>query len=138
MIGLLIITHEALGAAYAQLASHFFPQVNFDHIKILNVEITDDHDSIIARAHSMMAELNRGHGVLILTDIFGATPCNAAMKLIVPNQSAIMTGLNAPMLIKAINYSTQTEQLAELVQMAQDAGINGVMAFTESISGCLN
>lgn len=133
MIGLLIITHETLGVAYTQLASHFFPNFDFGHIQILNVETSDDHDDIIQRAHALLPELNQGNGVLILTDIFGATPCNAAMKLIIPQQSAIITGLNAPMLIKAVNYSTKSTQLGEFVALVQQAGIGGIMSFTESL-----
>ncbi|EIC12537.1 sugar transport PTS system IIA protein, partial [Kingella kingae PYKK081] len=52
MIGLLIITHETLGAAYKQLAQHFFANQNLEHIHILNVETTDDHEDIISRALS--------------------------------------------------------------------------------------
>ena len=79
----------------------------------------------------MLPRLNRGNGVLILTDIFGATPCNAAMKLIQSSDSAMISGLNAPMLIKAVNYSVQSENLNEFTQLAKDAGIQGIMAFTE-------
>lgn len=131
MIGLLIITHETLGSAYTCLAKHFFPNFNFDHIHILNVEPTENHEDIIARAQTMLPELNRGHGVLILTDIFGATPCNAAMKLIAPNQSAMISGLNAPMLIKAVNYSVQSDDLNQFVDKVKQAGIDGILAFTQ-------
>lgn len=131
MIGLLIITHETLGKAYTELATHFFPQMNFDHIRILNVENTDDHENIISRAQTLLPALNCGHGVLILTDIFGATPCNAAMKMIAPQQSAMISGLNAPMLIKALTYSAQANDLHEFIEQVKQAGINGIMAFTE-------
>lgn len=131
MIGLLVITHESLGAAYTQLANHFFPNFNFDHIRLLNVENTDDHAAIIARAQTLLPEINCGNGVLILTDIFGATPCNAAMKLIVPQQSAMISGLNAPMLIKAVSHSTQAHDLNEFTEKVKQSGLQGIMAFTE-------
>lgn len=131
MIGLLIITHETLGAAYTQLASHFFPDFNFDHISILNVEPDDDHDIITQRAQAMLPELNRGHGVLILTDIFGATPCNAAMKMIVPQQSAMISGLNAPMLIKAVTHSVKSDDLLAFTEVVKTAALQGIMTFTE-------
>ena len=50
MIGLLIITHETLGAAYTRLAEHFFSHFDFQHVAILNVETDDDHENIIRRA----------------------------------------------------------------------------------------
>lgn len=131
MIGLLIITHETLGSAYTCLAKHFFPNTDFSHVHILNIQPSDDHEIIIGRAHVLLPELNRGHGVLILTDIFGATPCNAAMKLIVPNQSAMISGLNAPMLIKAMNYSAQSTDLNGFVDVVTQAGKDGILAFTQ-------
>lgn len=134
MIGLIIITHEMLGAAYTTLARHFFPNKDLSYVRILNVETTDDHADIIARVQTMLPESNQGNGVLILTDIFGATPCNAVMKLIQPHQSAMVTGLNAPMLIKAVNYAERSENLAELTQLVHDAGVQGVMSFVEPLA----
>ncbi|MDO5357755.1 PTS sugar transporter subunit IIA [Conchiformibius steedae] len=134
MIGILLITHETLGAAYRDLAQHFFPdQENRSHIHILNVDIHDDHASIIDRAAALLPETDRGAGVLILTDIFGATPCNAAMKLVVPQRSAMITGLNAPMLIKAVSHSAQAQQLTEFAETVRAAGVQGIMLFAEPL-----
>lgn len=131
MIGLLIITHETLGAAYTRLAEHFFPHFDFHHVAILNVETDDDHENIIRRAQERLPKLDRGHGVLVLTDIFGATPCNAALKLIAHGKFAIITGLNAPMLIKAVSYSGKSESLSEFVEIVKQAGIDGILSFAE-------
>ena len=70
MIGLLIITHETLGAAYKQLAQHFFANQNLEHIHILNVETTDDHENIISRAQAILPDINHGNGVLIFNRHF--------------------------------------------------------------------
>lgn len=133
MIGLLIITHQTLGAAYTELAQHFFPNQNFSHIQILNVETTDDHTHIINQAQNIIPQLNSGNGVVILTDIFGATPCNAALKLISTHHCTIVTGLNAPMLIKAVSSAAKYNNLTEFTQLIRDAGINGIMMFTENV-----
>lgn len=132
MIGLLIITHHTLGAAYTQLAQHFFPEHDLSHVQILNVGNHDDHTDIIKRVSRKLPEIPTRNGVLILTDIFGATPCNAALKLIEPQRSAMVTGLNAPMLIKAINHAAQYDNLAEFARMVQQAGLNGIMVFTDN------
>lgn len=131
MIGLLIITHEKLGSAYQDLAKHIFPNRTFPHIRLLNVESNNGHEHIIEQAQAHIQELNHGDGVLILTDVFGATPCNAAMKLVRPQHSAMITGLNAPMLIKAVANCEQSTDLNQFVQMIEDAGIQGIMTFTE-------
>lgn len=132
MIGLLIISHETLGAAYSALAKHFFPNHTFENIRILNVENHHDHIFIITRAQAILPELNSGAGVLILTDIFGATPCNAALKLLQNQNAAMITGLNAPMLIKALSYAHQYTELNVFVKKVKDAAIEGIMIFDSS------
>ena len=133
MIGILIITHETLGAAHQSLARHFFPDAGFEHLRIIGVDSCEDHADIIGRAHTLLAELDSGHGVLILTDIFGATPCNAAMKLVEPGRSVILTGLNAPMLVKTLQHARDETRLAHLAQSARDAAVKGIMLFDQAL-----
>lgn len=132
MIGLLIITHESLGEAYTRLAQHFFPDRAFDNVRILNVQDTDDHERILQQVAQLLPELDLGSGVLIMTDIFGATPCNAALKVMANGRTALVSGLNAPMLVKALNYSGKSQSLAELAQMVKQAGLDGILLFTET------
>ncbi|HEZ3820483.1 TPA: PTS sugar transporter subunit IIA, partial [Neisseria meningitidis] len=105
MIGLLIITHETIGEAYRKLAHHFFPGGLPENVRILGVQPTEDQDDINNNAIAALQEFPDNDGVLIMTDIFGATPCNAARRLVRENKSAILTGLNAPMMVKAVQYS---------------------------------
>ena len=136
MINLLIIAHETLGAAYTALAHHILPHSDFSHIHQLHVLPNDDHDTIIQRAQDHLVHAAPPHGTLILTDIFGATPCNAALKLVVPQQTSMVTGLNAPMLIKALTHSAHSADLARFTETVKQAGINGILAFSETPSGC--
>lgn len=130
MIGLLIITHEAIGEAYQSLARHFFFDQTPENIRILGVHTDEDHESIINRANRMVEDLHCADGVLIMTDIFGATPCNAARKLVRSGQTAMLTGLNAPMMIKAANYSPTATDLAAFTQCVKEAAINGILDIT--------
>jgi hypothetical protein len=132
MISLLIITHEQLGQAYTTLINHFFPNHDFSHTHILNVEKTDDQCAIINRVHTILPQLDQGNGVLIFTDIFGATPCNAALKMIAAHKFSMISGLNAPMLIKAISYYPQYTDLVEFTQLVKQAGLDGIMSFTQA------
>ncbi|MGN6903460.1 PTS sugar transporter subunit IIA, partial [Neisseria sp. P0015.S010] len=116
MIGLLIITHETIGEAYRGLADHFFPNGFPENLHILGVQPDEDQNDIINNAIAALQEFPNNRGVLIMTDIFGATPCNAARRLVRENKSAILTGLNAPMMIKAIQYSSQAENLSDFTE----------------------
>lgn len=126
MIGILILTHEMLGQAYTKLCAHFFgAQVN--HLRILGVDQTDTPEVIAMRIEHNIEELNTGSGVLILTDIYGATPCNVAKKCINTDDVILITGLNAPMLIKAIQGSQQRENIEQLAEQVKQAAQAGVM-----------
>ncbi|MFC2561673.1 MAG: PTS sugar transporter subunit IIA, partial [Kingella oralis] len=135
MINLLIIAHETLGTAYTALARHILPLSDFSHIHQLHVQPDDDHAAIIQRAQDRLARTAPNHGTLILTDIFGATPCNAALKLVIPRQTSMVTGLNAPMLVKALTHCAHSTDLARFTETVQQAGINGILAFTEPPDG---
>ena len=129
MIGIIIVTHESLGNAYRSLAQHFFPDPP-ESVMLLGVERTEDHEDIIRHILTMIEEADHGHGVLVLTDIFGATPCNAARKLVIPGKVAILTGLNAPMLINAVQYAPAATDLAAFTENVRQAAINGIIAIT--------
>ena len=124
MINLLIITHEAVGEAYRSLTHHFFPTGMPENIRILGVEPDEDQTDIINNAIAALQEFPENHGVLIMTDIFGATPCNAVRRLVRAGKSAILTGLNAPMMIKATQYSPMAEDLASFTETVKKAAVN--------------
>jgi mannose PTS system EIIA component len=63
--------------------------------------------------------------VLVLTDLFGATPCNVAQKLVDGVSVRLLTGVNLPMLLRAATY--RHEPLETLVTRAQSGGSNGIM-----------
>lgn len=134
MIGLLIIAHETLGEAYTRLAEHFFNTVP-DNIRILGVNQNDDPECGIERARSLVAELAHLDGVLILGDIFGATPCNTAQKLVQNDKTAMLTGLNAPMMVKAVQYAAQRTDIRAFAAEVQQAAVNGILLIDYPTAG---
>ncbi|MCF7522201.1 PTS mannose transporter subunit IIA [Neisseria sp. ZJ106] len=130
MISLLVITHESVGEAYQGLARHFFAGGLPDYVQILGVQPDEDQDDIINRAIASLQDFPPNHGVLIMTDIFGATPCNAARRMVRENKSAILTGLNAPMMIKAMQYAPQAEDLQAFTETVREAAVKGIFAIT--------
>ena len=72
-----------------------------------------------------LAQLPHVSGVLVLADIFGATPSNVAQKLVDGGKSRLITGVNLPMLLRAVSY--RHEPLETLVSRAVIGGTQGVM-----------
>lgn len=128
MIGLLIITHERFGFACESLSRHFF-NYGDNPVRHLMVQKNDDPDELILKAQELRDSVDQGHGVLILNDIFGATPFNVAKKL-VDERTALLTGANAPMIVRAISYAPKSQNLSEFVTCVKEAGIEGIIDLT--------
>lgn len=124
MIGILIITHGSFGEALLHNACQVLNRQPAQ-IAQLGLEPDDDPLDLLPRARQLRDALDSGEGVLILTDIFGATPANLALKLLAPGHTEGLTGVNLPMLLRALTY--QDRDLATLVVRARDGGRDGIL-----------
>lgn len=128
MNGILIIAHAPLANALRASVLHVFPDAQ-EHIAALDVQPNVPPEETQASANIMMTQLSRMPGIkktLVLTDIFGATPCNVALKLVDGVNSKLIAGVNLPMLLRAMTY--RHEALDLLVSRAVAGGIQGVMS----------
>lgn len=123
MIALLIVAHGNLGESLIQCAS-FVLGKRPERLENLDLSSIDDPAQMYARARRKVDELNRGQGVLILTDVYGATPCNTVCKLIEEGHVEAIVGVNLPMLLKALTYRDQG--MATLLERAVSGGQAGI------------
>jgi len=124
MIPLLIVAHGNLGDSLIQCASFVLGQ-RPDHLESLDLSRCDEPAEMLERARAQLAALDQGQGVLILTDVYGATPCNTVCRLIEHDHVEAVAGVNLPMLLKALTY--RDGDLSELVRKAVQGGQSGVM-----------
>ncbi|MDP1557935.1 MAG: PTS fructose transporter subunit IIA [Nitrosomonas sp.] len=124
MIGILIIAHEHLGDGFIHCASHVMGEIP-KRLLHLGVYIQDDTNVVVSKAREMVRQLDDGDGVLILSDIYGATPCNIASQLIISGKVECLSGINLPMLVRALTYRDQP--LAVVVEKALSGGKDGVI-----------
>lgn len=124
MIGILIISHGDLGNCLIHCANHVMGEKP-EHLMHLGVTIQDDPDVIIPKALELLKQLDCGDGVLILSDICGATPCNIANQLVDPGRVECLSGANLSMLVRALTY--RNEPLESVVEKALSGGKEGVM-----------
>ena len=102
MIGILLVTHGKIGESLIDCAAHILDNYPIS-VESLSINSNNDlhkYSDIIAKK---IKNLESGHGVLIMTDIYGATPCNLLSKFIEEDKVEVVTGINLPMLIKAIS-----------------------------------
>ena len=127
MNAILIIGHAPLAHALRQCALHVFPDCA-QVLSAIDVQPNLSPEETLATARIAMAQLTQlpqVDGVLVLTDIFGATPSNVAQKLVDGATSRLITGVNLPMLLRSVSY--RHEPLEALVARAVVGGTQGVM-----------
>ena len=124
MIGILIIAHGTLGESLIHCASHVLNK-RPPRLKQLGVTAQDDPLLLLPQARALVKELDEGDGVLVLSDIYGASPCNLVCKLVVPDHIEAVAGVNLPMLIRALTY--RERDLATVVTKAVSGGCDGVV-----------
>ena len=128
MIGVLLVTHGEIGTSLLASASQILgaPQ---QQIATLSVWRQDDPDDLVLRARELLERIDAGDGVLVLTDIFGATPGNVVSRLLEDGRVEGVSGVSLPMLLRVLtgrNGSPQTP-LQAAVQRALSAGAEGVV-----------
>ncbi|HCJ50638.1 MAG: PTS fructose transporter subunit IIA [Gallionellales bacterium CG_4_10_14_3_um_filter_54_96] len=119
MVGILLVTHNTLGASLADCVAHVLGAVP-KNLKVLSVLAKDDPQHKLAEGEELIKELDNGSGVLILADVFGATPSNIGRQLCHAERVEGVAGVNLPMLLRVICSSGQT--LSELANLAVEGG----------------
>ena len=124
MIGILLITHDTLGESLIQCASHVLNK-RPDQMLQLGVAAGDDPNDLLPLAKKLLRLVDTGEGVLVITDIYGATPSNLAAKLLQPGKVEGVAGANLPLLLRAIN--NREKGMPNLLTKATTGGRDGVL-----------
>lgn len=123
MNGIFIIAHAPLASALRQCVLHVFPD-NAAGVVALDVQPDMPPEETLAQARTMLKQLGTSHA-LVLADLFGATPCNVAARLVDGVNTKLVAGVNLPMLLRTVSY--RKESLDALVARALVGGAQGVM-----------
>ncbi len=122
-VGVLIISHDGIGPALLGTATLMLNDCPLQ-TKLLTVSRDCDPDQLTEDAVEQIEALDAGEGVLVLTDLYGSTPCNIARKLTLQRHVHVVSGLNLSMLIRVFNYPKLT--LEELSEKAVSGGKDGI------------
>jgi PTS system ascorbate-specific IIA component len=128
MVGVLIVTHGTIGRSLLESARHILndsPPLT----ATLGVSRDDDPDDLVLRARRLIKQLDAGDGVLVLTDIFGATPGNVIARLLEDGRIEGVSGLSLPMLLRVLTSRNPPAQgaLSAAVKRAISGGAEGVV-----------
>jgi len=120
---ILIIAHAPLAGALRACVLHVFPEVQ-SHLHALDVQANESPEATLASARILIGQCPDA-SVLVLTDVFGATPCNVAQKVVDGQASKLVAGVNLPMLLRTVNY--RHESLDALVTRALAGASQSIM-----------
>lgn len=122
-VGLLLITHNEIGRALLDTAASMLGTCPLDTV-VISLPPRADPDVLLAEARRAVARLNKGAGVLVLTDMYGSTPSNVAAGLCGSRDIMVVAGVNLPMLIRVMNYPQLS--LPQLADKAVTGGGDGI------------
>ena len=122
-VGLLIITHEAVGRALLTTATKIIGVCPVA-TELLPVPMDSDCDELFDCACGMIERVDQGSGVIVLTDMFGGTPSNIANRLAEVHNVRVISGVNLPMVVRILNYANL--DLDEVARKAQEGGRDGI------------
>lgn len=123
MNGIFIIAHAPLASALRQCVMHVFPD-SAEAVAALDVQPNVPPEESLAQARALMRQM-RLPQILVVADVFGATPCNVAQKLIDGINSKLIAGVNLPMLLRTVSY--RHESLDALISRAMIGATQGVI-----------
>jgi PTS system ascorbate-specific IIA component len=123
MVSILLVAHAPLASALQAVARHAYTECS-TAVAAVDVQAGDGLEQSERQISDALAALPGGE-VLILSDAFGATPCNAALNVADGLRSRVVAGVNVPMLWRTLCYAHLP--LAELVARAADGGRQGIM-----------
>jgi len=122
-VGLLLAMHRGMGEAMCATASEIFGRT-LENVCVVSAD-SDDPLSLARNIQQGLSKVDQGDGVVILSDLYGATPCNVAVRIGRESNVPVLAGANLPMLIRLLNYPDL--DLPVLLEKVRQAGRDGIM-----------
>ncbi|HET7411599.1 MAG TPA: PTS sugar transporter subunit IIA [Pararhizobium sp.] len=132
MIGLVLVTHGKLAEEFRHALEHVVgPQESFETVSIGPEDDMDQRRLDIVEA---VSRAETGHGVIILTDMFGGTPSNLSISVMDNGRIEVVAGVNLPMLIKLASVRSENDMEKALAE-SQDAGRKYINVASRVLTG---
>lgn len=131
-VGLLLITHGSLGRDLLETATLILNACPIS-TKTIAIQADCNPEEMFKSASKICRDLDEGSGVLVLTDLYGSTPSNIAIRLTEKNNVYVISGANIPMLLRILNYSNLC--LGELAEKASSGARDGVIVTARKEAG---
>lgn len=129
MIGIVIVAHARIASEMKNAVEHVLGEQGL--LEALDVTDSNQAEVIKLQLQRLIRQCDTGAGVIIFADMFGGTPCNIALVEMKSGQNEVISGLNLPMLIKAVSKRQHIQDVHELAVVCQKAGRDYVCLASE-------
>ncbi len=133
MIGIVIVTHSRLGDALIE-AAEFITGGKIESATAVSIDINQNPETLRNKIAAAIREVKQDKGVLVLTDMFGGTPSNLSYSFLEEGKIEVLSGVNLPILIKAVNTRTRKE-LTELATTLETFGKKSISLASGILKG---
>lgn len=133
MIGILIVTHAQLGHALLETSEAILGEKIQNAIAV-SINLTDDVDNLRSLIEKALKKVKGDEGVLILTDMFGGTPSNLSYSFLEDGKIEVLSGVNLPIVLKAINLRKK-QSLADMVVKLEEQGKKSISLASSILKG---
>jgi PTS system mannose-specific IIA component len=133
MIGIVIVTHSQLGDALID-AAEFILGNRPDTMVPVSINLKENVDDLRKKIAEAIKQVDNKKGVLILTDMFGGTPSNLSYSFLEEGKVEVISGVNLPILIKAVDIQKDME-LSDLAQELEAFGKKSISLASGILKG---
>lgn len=133
MVGIIVVTHGNIGVELVKAVKHVLPEST--SFRAVAVTANEAPQVICQNIRKALDELSSTQGALLLTDLFGGTPCNACLTFIKKDEVEVIAGANLPMLVKLAYLQQDKKTIHELMHFIQDYGKKSIVIASEVLEG---
>ncbi|MEI6258482.1 MAG: PTS fructose transporter subunit IIA [Deltaproteobacteria bacterium] len=133
MIGIVIVTHCRLGDALIE-AAVFILGSRPEQLESISIDLNEEAEKLRAKIAAGIKKVDQKVGVLILTDMFGGTPSNISYSFLEEGRIEVLSGVNLPVLIKALHLRKDTE-LSKLAVTLEASGKKSISLASSILKG---
>jgi len=123
MVGLLLVSHGKMAESILDVAQQISGESK--GVQAVGMVESRDEKELMEKIRRARREIDHGKGVLILTDMFGGTPCDISLSLLEEGKVEVLSGMNLPMVLKILS-SREEKNLTDLAIVAMESGRNNI------------
>ncbi|MCF8025083.1 MAG: PTS sugar transporter subunit IIA [Desulfobacteraceae bacterium] len=134
MIGIVIVTHGQLGKTLIETASIIFDEQP-ENVVAVSIDLSEDVNKLRNKIQKAIYSVNDNEGIIILTDMFGGTPSNLSYSFLEEGRIEVISGVNLPVVIKAVNIRNRQKELPEMVKTIEEYGKKSISLASDILKG---